>query len=154
AARTAQLHDFILTLPQGYDTVVGERGVRLSGGQRQRIGIARALYHDPDVLIMDEATSALDTITEDAVMDAIHRLSGQKTMVLIAHRLTTVTECETIYLLDGGEVVASGSYEELRGSHSMFRAMSARSAGVGGTAHRAYSPRIRSRARSGRRRTS
>lgn len=126
AARTAQLHDFILTLPQGYDTVVGERGVRLSGGQRQRIGIARALYHDPDILIMDEATSALDTITEDAVMDAIRRLAGQKTMVLIAHRLTTVTDCDTIYLLDGGEVVATGDYEELRGSHSMFRAMSAR----------------------------
>ncbi|HLV26137.1 MAG TPA: ABC transporter ATP-binding protein [Gemmatimonadales bacterium] len=128
AARTAQLHDFILTLPQGYDTITGERGVRLSGGQRQRIGIARALYHDPDILIMDEATSALDTITEDAVMDAIRRLAGQKTMVLIAHRITTVTDCDNIYLLDGGEVVAAGNYDELRGSHSMFRAMSARTA--------------------------
>src|SRR5690606_15251527 len=123
AARTAQLHDFVLALPNGYETIVGERGVRLSGGQRQRIGIARALYHDPDVLILDEATSALDTITEDAVMDAISRLSGRKTMVIIAHRLSTVMECDGIYLLDRGEVVGSGTYEELRGAHSMFRAM-------------------------------
>lgn len=123
AAATAQLHEFVLALPDGYDTIVGERGVRLSGGQRQRIGIARALYHDPDVLILDEATSALDTITEDAVMEAISRLSGRKTMVIIAHRLSTVMECDGIYLLDRGEVVGSGTYEELRGAHSMFRAM-------------------------------
>ena len=123
AAKIAQLHDFILTLPEGYDTVVGERGIRLSGGQRQRIGIARALYQDPEVLIMDEATSALDTITEDAVMDAIRRLAGQKTMVLIAHRLSTVEDCDLIYLLDRGQVTGCGTYEELRRTHSTFRAM-------------------------------
>ena len=123
AASTAQLNDFVAGLPDGYDTIVGERGVRLSGGQRQRIGIARALYQDPDVLILDEATSALDTITEDAVMEAISRLSGKKTMVIIAHRLSTVMECDGIYVLDRGEVVGSGTYEELRGAHSMFRAM-------------------------------
>ena len=123
AAQVAQLHDFVLTLPEGYDTIVGERGVRLSGGQRQRIGIARALYHDPEVLVMDEATSALDTLTEDAVMDAIRRLAGRKTMVLIAHRLSTVEDCDLIYLLDQGRLTGSGNYEELRRTHSMFRAM-------------------------------
>ncbi len=123
AARMAQLHDFVLTLPDGYDTVVGERGVRLSGGQRQRIGIARALYHDPELLVMDEATSALDALTEDAVMDAIQRLAGSKTMVIIAHRLSTVTNCDVIYLVDGGRITGSGSYEELRRTHAMFRAM-------------------------------
>ena len=113
AARIAHLHDFILTLRDGYETVVGERGVRLSGGQRQRIGIARALYHDPEVLVMDEATSALDGATENAVMEAIRELAGQKTIVLIAHRLTTVEDCDCLYLLRDGRVVASGTYEHL-----------------------------------------
>lgn len=123
AAEIAQLHDFILTLPEGYATVVGERGIRLSGGQRQRIGIARALYQDPEVLIMDEATSALDTLTEDAVMEAIRRLAGRKTMVLIAHRLSTVEDCDLIYLLDHGRVTGCGTYQELRRTHSVFQAM-------------------------------
>ena len=103
AARIAELHDFVMEeLPQGYDTLVGERGIRLSGGQRQRIGIARALYHDPDVLIMDEATSALDNLTERAVMDAVHNLGHAKTIILIAHRLTTVQACDTIFMLERG----------------------------------------------------
>ena len=123
AARVAQLHDFIATLPDGYDTLVGERGVRLSGGQRQRIGIARALYHDPDVLIMDEATSALDILTEDAVMDAIRGLAGRKTMVLIAHRLSTVKACDVIYMVEGGRITGFGSYAELTRSNVAFRAM-------------------------------
>jgi ABC-type multidrug transport system fused ATPase/permease subunit len=123
AAEIAHLHEFLVSLPEGYDTVVGERGIRLSGGQRQRIGIARALYHDPDVLVMDEATSALDGITEDAVMQAIHDLGGQKTIVLIAHRLTTVRDCDLIYLLEGGRVVARGTYDELERSSVHFRAM-------------------------------
>ena len=103
--------------------MVGERGIRLSGGQRQRIGIARALYHDPDVLIMDEATSALDNLTERAVMDAVHNLGHAKTIVLIAHRLTTVQACDTIFMLEHGRLVAQGSYDELLESSRKFRAM-------------------------------
>jgi len=112
--RTAELHKFVMEeMPSGYETTVGERGVRLSGGQRQRIGIARALYHDPDVLILDEATSALDNLTEKAVMDAVHNLSHQKTIIIIAHRLTTVKPCDCIYLLEHGALVMSGTYTEL-----------------------------------------
>lgn len=109
AAKVARLHQFIASLPAGYNTVVGERGVRLSGGQRQRIGIARALYHNPEVLILDEATSSLDGPTEAAVMEAIRALSGRKTILLIAHRLTTVQDCDCIYQLERGRVVRSGS---------------------------------------------
>jgi len=124
AARIAELHDFVMReLPDGYATKVGERGVRLSGGQRQRIGIARALYHDPDVLILDEATSALDNVTERAVMDAVHNLGRAKTIVMIAHRLSTVRECDTIFMLEGGRVVAEGSYDELIASNRQFRAL-------------------------------
>jgi ATP-binding cassette, subfamily B, bacterial PglK len=123
AARIANLHGFVTTLPQGYETVVGDRGVRLSGGQRQRIGIARALYHDPDVLIMDEATSALDGVTESAVMSAIGSLAGRKTIILIAHRLSTVQQCDMIYLFRQGEVVDSGAYAELIARNREFRAM-------------------------------
>ena len=124
AARIAELHDFVLReLPEGYQTKVGERGVRLSGGQRQRIGIARALYHDPDVLILDEATSALDNLTEKAVMDAVHNLGRAKTIVMIAHRLTTVRDCDTIYMLEQGQVVAAGSYDELIETNRQFRAL-------------------------------
>jgi ABC-type multidrug transport system fused ATPase/permease subunit len=125
AARVANLHHFVeQELPQQYGTIVGERGVRLSGGQRQRIGIARALYRDPPVLIMDEATSALDGITEDAVMDALHTLAGEKTIIMIAHRLTTVKGCDVIYLLERGQVLEQGRYEELLKSSSWFRAAS------------------------------
>src|SRR5680860_1440414 len=100
----AQVHEFIMEeLPRGYDTFVGERGVRLSGGQRQRIGIARALSHDPAVLVFDEATSALDTVTERAVMQAVKGLSPQKTIIIIAHRLSTVRDCDRIVLLEQGE---------------------------------------------------
>ncbi|WP_297970053.1 ABC transporter ATP-binding protein [uncultured Amaricoccus sp.] len=124
AARIAELHDFVMReLPDGYATKVGERGVRLSGGQRQRIGIARALYHDPDVLILDEATSALDNLTERAVMDAVHNLGRAKTVVMIAHRLSTVRECDTIFMLEGGRVVAEGSYDALIESNRQFRAL-------------------------------
>ncbi|MEM6742870.1 MAG: ABC transporter ATP-binding protein [Pseudomonadota bacterium] len=124
AARMAQLHDFVMEeLPDGYATHVGDRGVRLSGGQRQRIGIARALYHDPDVLVLDEATSALDNVTERAVMEAVQALDGKKTVVIIAHRLTTVTACDQIFLLEGGRVSASGKYAELLESNMEFRNM-------------------------------
>jgi ATP-binding cassette, subfamily B, bacterial PglK len=124
AARIAEIHDFVMAnLPQGYDTLVGERGVRLSGGQRQRIGISRALYHDPSVLILDEATSALDNLTERAVMDAVHNLGHAKTIIMIAHRLTTVKNCDVIVMLEGGRVIATGSYDELFDQSREFRAM-------------------------------
>ena len=104
ALQQAQLYDFADSLPEGLDTYVGDRGVRLSGGQRQRIGIARALYHDPEILILDEATSALDNDTESAVMEAIEKLHGEKTMIIIAHRLTTIQNADVIYEVENGEV--------------------------------------------------
>ena len=121
AAQMAQAEEFIDLLPDGYKTIVGERGVKLSGGQRQRLGIARALYHQPDVLIFDEATSALDGMTEDAVMQAVQMLSQQCTMILIAHRLRTIRACDRVVMLEGGLVVADGEYEELIQSSHSFR---------------------------------
>ncbi|MCH5254592.1 MAG: ABC transporter ATP-binding protein [Lachnospiraceae bacterium] len=103
----AQLKEFIEELPQGLDTTIGDRGVRLSGGQRQRIGIARALYHDPEILVFDEATSALDNDTEKAVMDAVNSFHGKKTMVIIAHRLNTIANCDVIYKVEGEKIVES-----------------------------------------------
>jgi len=124
AGKIANLHEFVINdLPQGYATTVGERGVRLSGGQRQRIGIARALYHNPQVLILDEATSALDNLTEQAVMEAVNNLGHDITIILIAHRLSTVRQCDQIYLLERGEVKASGNYDELNASNQQFKAM-------------------------------
>ena len=123
AARAADLDTFVGALREGYDTVVGERGVRLSGGQRQRIGIARALYHKPDVLILDEATSALDNVTEDVVMHAIHAMAGQRTIILIAHRLTTVRDCDRIFVLQHGILVDSGTHDELMVESTTFRAL-------------------------------
>lgn len=123
AARIANIAGFIESeLPDGYETAVGERGLRLSGGQRQRIGIARALYRDPSVLVMDEATSALDGITEESVMEALHNLSRKKTIIVIAHRLTTVRECDVIYLLERGKIVTHGSYFDLMRESAWFRA--------------------------------
>ena len=123
-ARMAQVHDFIMQdLPEHYNTLVGERGVRLSGGQRQRIGIARALYHNPEVLVFDEATSSLDTVTECAVMQSIDALAHKKTIILIAHRLSTVKNCEQIVLLDQGMVKAKGAYSELTENSLQFSRM-------------------------------
>ena len=122
AASAAQIHEYIEhELPNGYDTVVGERGVRLSGGQRQRIGIARALYHNPSVLVLDEATSALDNSTEESVMQAIKSLGGSRTIIIIAHRLSTVKNAQTIFVLSGGQVAESGTYGELMAESGRFR---------------------------------
>ena len=110
-------------MPGQYNTKIGERGIRLSGGQRQRIGIARALYKNPKVLILDEATSALDNNTEKAVMDAVNNLNKEITIILIAHRLSTVKKCDKIYFLDKGELKAQGSYDELIKINKNFSTM-------------------------------
>ena len=123
AAQQAQISDFIESSPEGYQAYVGERGIRLSGGQRQRIGIARALYKQASVLVFDEATSALDNATEQSVMDAIDGLSNDLTIMLIAHRLTTVRRCDTILELERGQVVAQGTYEQLLECSPRFRRM-------------------------------
>jgi ATP-binding cassette subfamily B protein len=123
AARQAQIADFIESQPEGYNALVGERGIRLSGGQRQRIGIARALYKQANVLVFDEATSALDNTTEQAVMDAIENLNRDLTLVVVAHRLTTVRNCDTIVELEHGRVVAQGTYQQLLEDSPSFRQM-------------------------------
>ena len=113
AIRAAQLEEFVSTIPLGLQTVVGERGVRLSGGQRQRIGIARALYHDPAMLVLDEATSSLDTATEHEVMEAVRALHGTKTIVIVAHRLSTVQYCDRLYRLESGRIAEVGTPDTL-----------------------------------------
>lgn len=124
AARISDLHDFVSReLSAGYETVIGERGVRLSGGQRQRIGIARALYHDPELLILDEATSSLDNLTEQAVMDAVRNLAHKKTIIVIAHRLSTVRDCDQIVVLEQGTLVGRGTFDELLLQNTLFRGM-------------------------------
>ncbi len=124
AARRAHIHDFVDgELPDQWETIVGERGVKLSGGQRQRIGIARALYHNPSVLVFDEATSALDQETESSVMEAIYDLEGDHTMLMIAHRLSTVRRADNIIMLENGRKVGEGTYDELKQRHSKFRSM-------------------------------
>jgi ATP-binding cassette subfamily B protein len=115
ACRLAQLDEFVEGLPGRYDSLVGERGVRLSGGQRQRIGIARALYKQASVLVLDEATSALDDSTEANVIEAVERLGDEYTILMIAHRITTLRSCDMIYRLDSGRIVESGSYAQVLG---------------------------------------
>jgi len=122
-AQQAEVHAFVDELPEGYQTLTGERGVRLSGGQRQRIGLARALYRNPSLLVLDEATSALDGATEAAVMKAIYGLERERTVVVIAHRLQTVRKCDRILLLDRGLLVAQGTFAELLQQNDLFRVM-------------------------------
>lgn len=124
ALALANAEEFVQRLPQGINTEIGERGVRLSGGQRQRIGIARALYGAPSILVFDEATSALDGLTEDAVMDAIRRLSGERTVILIAHRLRTVQACDRIVVLEDGAVSADGRWNDVASAVPGFRELS------------------------------
>lgn len=119
----AHLTDTVNNLENGVDTLVGERGVKLSGGQRQRIGIARALYHDAEVIVFDEATSALDGITEKLIMDAINDFSGNKTIIMIAHRLKTVKKCDRILFIDKGSIVDQGTYDDLYSRNQQFRKM-------------------------------
>lgn len=122
AARVARIDHFVENeLPEGYQTHIGERGVRLSGGQRQRIGIARAMYHDADLIVFDEATSALDNLTEAEVMEAIDALPGGKTVVMIAHRLSTVKHCDRIIVLENGHLVGSDSWAELMSGNAAFQ---------------------------------
>ncbi|MER5886495.1 ABC transporter ATP-binding protein [Streptomyces sp. NPDC001941] len=128
AARAAQIHDHIASLPDGYDTLVGERGYRFSGGEKQRLAIARTILRDPPVLILDEATSALDTRTEQAVQDAIDALSVGRTTVTIAHRLSTVRDADQIVVLDQGHIVERGTHEELLGLEGRYAALVARDA--------------------------
>ena len=123
ALNLANLTELVEQLPDGVNTRVGERGVQLSGGQRQRIGIARALYHEAEVLVFDEATSALDGITEKIVMDAIHEFSGQKTIIMIAHRLKTVEKCDLIYFMEHGKIIDHGTYQELVVRNVKFKEM-------------------------------
>lgn len=121
ALEKSQLSEFINTLPDGVETVVGERGTRLSGGQRQRIGIARALYHNPTVLVLDEATSALDNLTERNVMESLDHLKGSITIIMIAHRLSTVRNCDKLFMFKAGKLIGEGSYEDLVEHNQEFR---------------------------------
>lgn len=122
-AKLANLDEFVNSLPDGFNTRVGERGIQLSGGQRQRIGIARALYNNADILIFDEATSALDGVTEKKVMDAIYNLAGSKTIIAIAHRLATVKKCDSIFLLEEGKIIDNGTYKSLSSRNDLFKTM-------------------------------
>jgi len=132
AAEAAHAHGFIQALPQGYDTVVGEKGVRFSGGQRQRIAIARAILKDPRILILDEATSALDNESEVLVQDALDRLMRGRTTFVVAHRLSTVQRADQILVLDRGQIVERGTHDELLSSRGLYHRLSAAaSAGAG-----------------------
>jgi subfamily B ATP-binding cassette protein MsbA len=121
AAKAANAHDFIAALPAGYDTVIGDRGVRISGGERQRLAIARAILKDPEILIFDEATSSLDTESEKLVQDAIERLLSHRTNFVIAHRLSTVTSADLIVVIDDGKLVEIGRHDDLLAAGSVYR---------------------------------
>ncbi len=120
AARAAHAHEFVERLPLGYDTVVGERGIKLSGGQRQRVAIARAILKDPAVLILDEATSSLDTESERLIEDALARLLVGRTMLIIAHRLSTVQRADRLLVIDRGRIVEEGTHGELLGVGGLY----------------------------------
>ena len=130
AARGAEIHDFIQTLPQGYDTLAGERGGRLSGGQRQRIGIARALLRNPPILILDEATSALDPTTEASINATLHRIAKNRTVISVTHRLGSVTGCDRIFVMDRGQVVESGSHAELLAKGGVYAGLATKQHGI------------------------
>jgi ATP-binding cassette, subfamily B, heavy metal transporter len=120
AARDAQIHDFIISLPDGYDTTVGERGLKLSGGEKQRVGIARTLLKDPPILLLDEATSALDSDTEQEIKDALARAGVGRTVITIAHRLSTIAEADRIVVLEAGEIAEQGRHVELLAAQGRY----------------------------------
>jgi ABC-type multidrug transport system fused ATPase/permease subunit len=126
AATTANAHDFIVAFPDGYDTVVGERGVQLSGGQRQRLAIARAVLADPRILILDEATSSLDAVSEALVQDALERLMQDRTTIVIAHRLSTVRAADRIVVLAAGSIAEEGTHDELVAAGGLYTELSAK----------------------------
>jgi ATP-binding cassette, subfamily B, bacterial len=133
AARAARIHDLIETLPEGYDTLVGERGYRFSGGEKQRMAIARTILRNPPVLVLDEATSALDTQTERAVQEALDRLAENRTTIAIAHRLSTIRDADQILVLDRGEIVERGTHEELLALGGHYARLASRDAELGPT---------------------
>jgi HlyD family secretion protein len=122
--KQTDLYDFVSTLENGYHEIIGEQGIKISGGQKQRIGIARALYHTPNVLVFDEATSALDGITESNIMDSVYKLSKDKTILIIAHRISTIKRCDVIHVMDQGEIIDSGSFEYLISNCDTFKNLS------------------------------
>ncbi|TQM94581.1 ABCB family ABC transporter ATP-binding protein/permease [Roseinatronobacter monicus] len=126
AAKAARIHDFILSLPEGYDTAVGERGLKLSGGEKQRVGIARTLLKNPPILLLDEATSALDTQTEQSIQDSLRQMGQGRTVITIAHRLSTVVDADRIIVLDDGHIVEEGAHDALLGQNGRYAAMWAR----------------------------
>jgi HlyD family secretion protein len=122
--KQTNLYAFVNTLADGYNEIIGEHGIKISGGQKQRIGIARALYHAPDVLVFDEATSSLDGVTESKIMDSVYKLSKDKTIVIIAHRMSTIKNCDIIYVMDQGKIIDSGSFEYLISNCKIFKKLS------------------------------
>ena len=142
AATVAEIHDFVMTLPEGYDTVVGERGQKLSGGQRQRLSIARAILKDPAVLLLDEATSAVDNETEAAIQRSLERISVGRTTLVIAHRLSTVRNADVIHVLDGGRIVESGTHDELVAREGAYASLWAVQTGAAVRHGRGPDPRV------------
>jgi ATP-binding cassette subfamily B protein len=123
AAKAAEAHDFVTDLPEGYDTQIGERGIKLSGGQRQRLAIARALVNDPAVIVFDEATSDVDTETEERIQASLERLVEDRTAFVIAHRLSTIKDADRIVVMDDGEIVERGSHAELLATAGEYAAL-------------------------------